>query len=235
LANLLGEWKDDKGVDRGHGMDNQEGRSKKRARSVSQENQRLKSSPSRLNAGIASQNDSTNRAKRQRTRRNHISLLERLGDSSQDNPGSVGYSPASLAASPHYSSLLLRGAGGAGLSSALSSANRDGSLSRIIAAAGERLGESSGAIRARAVLDRSPGDWRLADSIAEHVDDRDVEESGVVVMMDDDDDTEFEQEQEGGPSDDMEELDRPDDDEGMRYVDAMDFIVCHYYLIFDLV
>lgn len=219
LANLLGEWSDAKGVYKADGKDSQEIRSKKRARSAShtsQENQRFRSSPSRLNAGVTSQNEAANRAKRQRTRRTLISsLLERLSDPSQDNPGSSGYSPASAAASSHYSSLLLRGAGGAGTSSASSSANRDGSLSRIIAAAGERLGESSSAIRARALLDRSPGDWRLIDSIAERVNDREVEESGVV-MMDDDDDTEFEQEQEIGTEDGVEELiDGPDDDEGV--------------------
>lgn len=176
----------------------QESRSRKRARSdsqASQENQRIRSPMARSNPYTASPNDAGHRAKRQRERRTHISsLLERLTDSTRDArdnlTGSSAYSPAAASAS----SLLLRAGGPA---SAASSANRDGSLSRIIAAAEERSGFADhSTVRARAILDRSAGgasagDWRLIDSIAEN----DAGDGEGVVLMDeeeDDNDTEFE-------------------------------------------
>jgi hypothetical protein len=213
LASLLGDLGESKGADMADEI-----RSKKRDRSASQESQRSKSSAARPNAASASHDESGHRSKRQRTRRTHMtSLLERLADPSRDTGDNLTsaspYSAAGASASTHYSSLL-RGMGAAG-SSALSSANRDGSLSRIIAAAEERSGLSE--IRARAVLDQSPGaaagDWRLIDAIAETAGDNDEQ----VYMMDEDDDndTEFEQDQEDAQGDGIED-NMPDeqDDEG---------------------
>lgn len=183
-------------------------RSRKRGRSASHASQDglpSRSSPSRA------QNEVGSHAKRQRTRRTHVSsLLERLsGD--RDNPtGASPYSSAAASASSsHYPSLLLRGSVGAG-SSAASSANRDGSLSRIIAAA-----EASNAIRARAVLDRSPGDWRLLDSVVDR-DNDDREGEGVVMMEEEEDDNDTEFDQEDGPDDgDIHEEDG--DEEGEKH------------------
>ena len=216
LSTLL--WGNGRSLDKVEGNTTHETRSRKRDRSASQESQRSRSPHAR---SVSASLHEALRAKRQRTRRTHIaSLLERLSDPSRetrDNP----YSPAAaLAGSSHYSSLLLRGAGGP--SSAASSANRDGSLSRIIAAAEERsgLGEPSSGIRARAVLDRSPGDWRIIDSAAER------DDEGVVMMDEDDDnDTEFEQDQEDGPGDEMDDIpDEPDEDEGVPLLFTLTFV-----------
>jgi hypothetical protein len=115
--------------------------------------------------------------------------------------------------------MLLRSSTAAGSSPA---ANRDGSLSRIIAAAEERagLGESSAGIRARAALQlegRSPGEgneWRMLDAGEEKVDVEDVDRDEVVMMDEEFSiDTEFEQQnQEEEDADDLVDLnDGPDD------------------------
>ncbi|MGA0428738.1 MAG: hypothetical protein ACO3NF_07040, partial [Paracoccaceae bacterium] len=213
LTALLGTCGDSKRIDKADEI----AHTKKHGRSMShssQENQRSISSTARLSTTSSpSHNDVENRVKRQRTRRTHISsLLERLTDTSNgirdDMTGSPPYSTTA-------SSLLL---GRSKMSqSAISSANRDGSLSRIIASTDERLGfgEPSTTIRARAVLDRSPCDWRLIDSIAGRHDE--AEDDGVVMMEDDDNDTEFEQDQEDVPRGGMEDLPDELDDEGMHF------------------
>lgn len=212
LSTLL--WGDEKAVEKAESSITHQSRSRKRDRSASQESQRSRSPHSR---SVAATLHEALRSKRQRTRRTqHVaSLLERLSDptrETRENP----YSPAAaLASSSQYSSLLLRGAGGP--SPASSSANRDGSLSRIIADAEERsgLGELT-SIRARAVLDRSPGDWRMIASASEQ------DDEGVVMMDEDDDnDTEFEQDQEDGQGDEIDDM--PDEDEGMSHVLAVHF------------
>ncbi|KAL3795660.1 hypothetical protein HJC23_002067 [Cyclotella cryptica] len=232
LAAIFGDW-GERGVDNMGGKNGAESLSRKRDRSsshASQDSLHSKTAPSRPVAAVAaSLNDAGRASKRFRSRRARMSsFLERLPHPSRETQDSVGAaSPfaTSAASGTLYSSAryrsavesaMLRASAGAAGTSSTASAQRDGSLNRIIAAGEERsgLGESSGAVRARALLDRRSAreciEWSVLNDLPDG-EDEDVD-GDEVIMMDEDDDTEFEQDHEDEPVDDMDDLpDGPDD------------------------